>query len=60
MTMFKGVDEGNRNTAGHRLATYFFTLDKIELVEKLLLCWNETNNPPLPDIEIGEIVKAVE
>ena len=56
----RGVSEGGRNDACARLAGYFFKKGLTEdIVETLLLEWNERNDPPLPTREIQTVVKSV-
>ena len=57
MPMFIGARPGKRNTVGHELVKYFRQLEKNELIEKLITCWNEKNRPPLSDIEIAQLCK---
>ncbi len=55
-----GLKEGNRNDSGYRLGMFNRKnggdfIDTLALLEN----WNRKNVPPLPDMEIREIVKSV-
>lgn len=57
----RGVSEGGRNDACARLAGYFFKKGmNADIVEALLLDWNERNEPPLPVQEVRTTVKSIE
>ena len=57
----RGVSEGGRNDTCARLAGYFFKKGMTyDIVEALLLDWNERNNPPLPAREIRLTAKSIE
>lgn len=57
----RGVSEGGRNDACARLAGYFFKKGlNADIVETLLLEWNERNDPPLPVREIRTTIKSIE
>lgn len=57
----RGVTEGGRNDACARLAGYFFKKGmNADIVEALLLEWNERNDPPLPISEIRTTIKSIE
>lgn len=56
----RGVTEGGRNDACARLAGYFLKKGVTEdIVESLLVEWNERNDPPLPLREIRTTIKSV-
>lgn len=57
----RGVSEGGRNDACARLAGYFFKKGiNSDIVETLLMEWNERNDPPLPAKEIRTTIKSIE
>lgn len=56
-----GVSEGGRNDTCARLAGYFFKKGmNADVVETLLLEWNEKNDPPLPVKEVRTTLKSIE
>ena len=57
----RGVSEGGRNDTCARLAGYFFKKGMTsDIVEALLLEWNERNDPPLPVKEVRTTLKSIE
>lgn len=57
----RGVSEGGRNDTCARLAGYFFKKGvNADIVEAMLLEWNERNDPPLPVHEIRTTLKSIE
>lgn len=57
----RGVSEGGRNDACARLVGYFFKKGlNSDVVETLLMEWNERNDPPLPAREIRTTIKSIE
>ena len=57
----RGVSEGGRNDACARLAGYFFKKGMTyDIVESLLLDWNERNDPPMPTKEVRATIKSIE
>lgn len=57
----RGVGEGGRNDACARLAGYFFKKGmERDIVEALLLDWNERNDPPMPAREVRTTVASIE
>lgn len=57
----RGVSEGGRNDACARLAGYFFKKGMTyDIVESLLLDWNERNDPPMPTKEVRTTIKSIE
>lgn len=57
----RGVSEGGRNDTCARLAGYFFKKGmNADIVEALLLDWNERNAPPLPVHEVRTTIKSIE
>ena len=57
----RGVSEGGRNDTCARLAGYFFKKGmNADIVEALLLDWNERNEPPLPVHEVRTTIKSIE
>lgn len=57
---FEGVDEGNRNDTITKLAgKYIYDGLSNEEIEPILLRCNESNNPPLPEKEVLNILKSV-
>lgn len=57
----RGTLEGGRNDACARLAGYFFKKGiNYDIVESLLLEWNERNSPPLPVREVRNTIKSIE
>lgn len=57
----RGVSEGGRNDTCARLAGYFFKKGlNSDIVEALLLEWNERNDPPLPVREVRTTLKSIE
>lgn len=58
--ILRGVTEGGRNDAAARLAGYFFKKGiSSDIVESLLIEWNERNDPPLPASEIRTTLKSI-
>lgn len=59
--MLRGVSEGGRNDACARLAGYFFKKGmNYDIVETLLMEWNERNDPPMPVHEVRTTIKSIE
>lgn len=57
----RGVSEGGRNDTCARLAGYFFNKGmSADIVETLLMEWNERNDPPLPAKEVRTTLKSIE
>lgn len=57
----RGVSEGGRNDTCARLAGYFFKKGiNHDIVESLLLEWNERNDPPMPVHEVRTTIKSIE
>jgi DNA-binding transcriptional ArsR family regulator len=57
----RGTSEGGRNDTCARLAGYFFKKGlNFDIVEALLLEWNERNDPPLPIREVRTTIKSIE
>lgn len=57
----RGVTEGGRNDTCARLAGYFFKKGiNADIVESLLLEWNERNDPPMPVHEVRTTIKSIE
>lgn len=57
----RGVSEGGRNDTCARLAGYLFKKGiNYDIVEAMLLEWNEKNNPPLPVREVRTTLKSIE
>lgn len=57
----RGVSEGGRNDTCARLAGYFFKKGMTQdIVEALLLEWNERNDPPLPINEVRTTIRSIE
>ena len=57
----RGVSEGGRNDTCARLAGYFFKKGmNADIVEALLIDWNERNEPPLPVQEVRTTIKSIE
>lgn len=57
----RGVSEGGRNDTCARLAGYFFKKGmSSDIVEALLLDWNEKNDPPMPLTELRTTMKSIE
>lgn len=57
----RGVSEGGRNDTCARLAGYFFNKGLAsDIVETLLMEWNERNDPPLPAREVRTTLKSIE
>ena len=57
----RGVSEGGRNDTCARLAGYFFRKGmNYDVVEALILSWNECNDPPLPVNEVRTTIKSIE
>lgn len=56
----RGVTEGGRNDTCARLAGYFFKKGmERDIVEALLLDWNERNDPPMPTKEVRSVVASI-
>ena len=59
--LLHGVSEGGRNDACARLAGYFFKKGlTYDIVEALLMEWNERNDPPLTAREMRTTIKSIE
>lgn len=59
--VLRGVGEGQRNDACARLCGYFFKKGlTADVVESLILEWNERNNPPMPVSEVRTTVRSIE
>lgn len=57
----RGVSEGGRNDTCARLAGYFFKKGvNADIVEALLMEWNERNDPPLPVHEVRTTIRSIE
>ena len=57
----RGVTKGGRNDTCARLAGYFFKKGMAyDIVETLLLEWNERNDPPMPLKELRTTLKSIE
>lgn len=57
----RGVSEGGRNDTCARLAGYFFKKGMTaDIVEALLLDWNERNDPPMPVREVRTTLRSIE
>jgi RecA-family ATPase len=57
----RGVSEGGRNDTCARLAGYFFKKGMTyDIVEALILDWNERNDPPMPVHEVRTTLKSIE
>lgn len=57
----RGVSEGGRNDTCARLAGYFFKKGlNYDIVETLLVEWNEKNDPPMPMRELRTTLKSIE
>ena len=57
----RGVSEGGRNDTCARLAGYFFKKGiNFDVVEAMLMDWNERNDPPLPVKEVRTTIKSIE
>lgn len=56
----RGVSEGGRNDTCARLAGYFFKKGiNQDVIEVMLLEWNERNDPPLPVHEVRTTIKSI-
>ena len=56
----RGVSEGGRNDTCARLAGYFYKKGlSIDIVEAILLEWNERNDPPLPVHEVRTTINSI-
>lgn len=56
----RGVSEGGRNDTCARLAGYFYKKGMSQdIVEALLMEWNERNDPPLPVREVRTTVQSI-
>ena len=57
----RGVSEGGRNDTCARLAGYFFKKGMTaDIVEALLMDWNERNDPPMPAREVRTTLRSIE
>jgi len=58
--LLQGVEEGERNEAAIRLASYFVNFKKLSKQKtwKKLLEWNQKNFPPLQDNELETVFKS--
>lgn len=57
----RGVSEGGRNDTCARLAGYFFKKGMTaDIVEALLMEWNERNDPPMPAREVRTTLRSIE
>lgn len=54
-----GVSDGERNSTATKIAGYW--INKVSYTEMyiILIAWNKTNNPPLPDADLEIIAKSV-
>jgi len=61
-TLLEGVEEGIRNEAGIRLASYLLNFRGLPRAKALveLQNWNDKNHPPLPQTELNNILKSAE
>lgn len=56
----KGVTEGGRNDSAARLAGYFYKKGiSDDIIELLLVEWNEKNDPPLPRSELKTVMRSI-
>ena len=56
----RGVSEGGRNDAAARLSGYFFSKGINEdVIESLMMEWNERNDPPLPVVELRTTIRSI-
>lgn len=58
--LLRGVGQGGRNDAAAKLAGYFRNTQPPDVVETLLINWNLKNSPPLPDVELRQVIKSSE
>jgi hypothetical protein len=60
--LLEGVEEGIRNEAGIRLASYLLNFRGLPKAKALaeLQNWNDKNHPPLPQTELNNILKSAE
>lgn len=59
--VLRGVGEGQRNDACARLCGYFFKKGvATDVVESLLMEWNERNDPPMPVSEVRTTMRSIE
>lgn len=57
----RGVSQGGRNDTCARLAGYFFKKGlNYDIVEAILMEWNERNDPPMPVREVRTTLKSIE
>jgi hypothetical protein len=58
-TALKGVEQGQRDNMGIKLAGYLFD-KRLEAKEVLaiLMLWNEKNNPPMSEAQVEKIVRS--
>ena len=58
-TAMRGVGKGARNSTAAKIAGYWINkLDAVD-VNTILEAWNDRNDPPLPQSDIGKVVKSV-
>ena len=57
--LMAGVGQGDRNTAGTKIAGYWINKLPSTDVLAILETWNQNNKPPLDDKELHTIVKSV-
>lgn len=59
--LLEGVDQGFRNEAVARLASYYLFVKDLEpsRVQNILTRWNELNRPPLPSYEVRSVFRSV-
>lgn len=55
--ILKGVSEGNRDNAGLRLAVHLLKEYPQDMVQPMMLAWNQRNNPPMEDRNVDKLVK---
>jgi hypothetical protein len=58
--VWRGSPPGARHPAGIRLAGYFLSrCIPADVIEAILVLWNEKNSPPLPENRLKEISKNI-
>ena len=55
----QGVEQGQRNATGTKLAGYWINKLPQKDVTSILQMWNQSNSPPLSDSEIETVIKSV-
>lgn len=59
--LLQGVEQGSRNEAAARVAGFYLSTGlKGAALQKTIHAWNQQNTPPLPEVELDEVLKSIE